>query len=378
MTLRDADGAVVASGRGTQGRLMIEGVHPWRPGEGYLYALTVVLARDGVTIDTYEQPVGVRTVEVRAQELLVNGEPFRFRGFGRHEDAAVRGRGHDDVLMVHDFELMAWVGANSFRTGHYPHAEEVLDYADRHGIVVIDEAPAVGLNLPLAGGMIGADPRPTYSPGTVSDVTHAAHAQAVRELIERDRLHPSVVVWSLANEPETTSPESRDYFAPLLDLARQLDPTRPVGVVNMFLAPADRCRVTELCDLVMVNRYFGWYVHLGDLVAAERALEAELRGWAELGKPVLVTEYGADAMPGLHTAPPQPWSEEYQAAVLEMSHRVFDRVAAVVGEHVWSFADFATPTGLARVEGNHKGVFTRDRRPKASAHLLKRRWRSED
>jgi beta-glucuronidase len=205
-------------------------------------------------------------------------------------------------------------------------------------------------------------------------VTREAHAQAIRELVARDRHHPSVVVWSIANEPETTSTASRDYFAPLLDLTRELDPTRPVGIVNMFLAPPDRCQVTELCDLTMVNRYFGWYVHHGDLAAAEAALEAELRGWAELGKPVVVTEYGADALPGRHGALAEPWTEEYQAAVLEMSHRVFDRVAAVVGEHVWTFADFATVPGVTRVDGNTKGIFTRDRRPKAAAQVLRTRW----
>ena len=60
-----------------------------------------------------------------------------------------------------------------------------------------------------------------------------------------------------------------------------------------------------------------------------------------------------------------------------MYHRVFDRIDAVVGEHVWNFADFETTPGIFRVDGNKKGVFTRDRRPKAAAHLLRRRWRRE-
>ena len=95
--------------------------------------------------------------------FLINGEPFYFKGFGKHEDAAVRGKGHDDVFMVHDFALMEWLGANSFRTSHYPYAEEVLEYADRHGIVVIDEAPAVGINSGLAAGVFGAKPHTTFS-----------------------------------------------------------------------------------------------------------------------------------------------------------------------------------------------------------------------
>ena len=61
-----------------------------------------------------------------------------------------------------------------------------------------------------------------------------------------------------------------------------------------------------------------------------------------------------------------------------MTHRVFERVDGVVGAHVWNFADFATVDALARVDGNRKGIFTRDRRPKAAAHALRRLWRAED
>jgi beta-glucuronidase len=93
----------------------------------------------------------VRTVEIAARSSS-STESLLLQGFGKHEDAAVRGKGHDDAFMVHDFELMDWIGANSFRTAHYPYAEEVLDYADRHGVVVIDETAAVGLNLPPRGG----------------------------------------------------------------------------------------------------------------------------------------------------------------------------------------------------------------------------------
>jgi beta-glucuronidase len=137
--------------------------------------------------------------------------------------------------------------------------------------------------------------------------------------------------------------------------------------------------VADLFDVVMLNRYYGWYVNTGDLPGAERALEAELHAWADkLGKPIIMTEYGADTLPGLHSTSPVPWTEEYQTELLAMSHRVFDRVDAVVGEQLWNFADFATSSGIMRVDGNKKGVFTRDRRPKAATAHLRRRWRGEE
>lgn len=375
--LRDADGAEVARSMGATGSLSVPDVHLWAPGDGYLYDLDLELVDDaGAVVDSYRQTVGIRTVEVRGIEFLINGAPFYFKGFGKHEDAAVRGKAHDDAFMVHDFELMRWIGANSFRTSHYPYAEEVLDYADRQGIVVIDETAAVGLNSGLAGGIFGGDSFPTFSPETINDASQAVHAQAIRELVQRDKNHPCVAVWSIANEPESDTAEAEDYFRPLFELTRSLDRTRPVGFVNVMLAPAGKCRVTQFADLAMINRYYGWYVNTGDLPAAERAFEAELREWAAQGKPIVITEYGADTVVGLHSITPMPWTEEYQSAYLEMNHRVFDRVDAVVGEQMWNFADFQTGPGVFRVDGNKKGAFTRERRPKASAHLLRARWHS--
>ena len=375
VALRDADGRGVVRAHGAAGELAVPDAHPWRPGEGYLYELGVELWRGAdAPVDAYALPVGIRTVEVDGTRFLINGEPFYFTGFGKHEDSAVRGKAHDDVLMVHDFALLDWLGANSFRTSHYPYAEEVLDHADRHGIVVIDETPAVGLNMGL--GLFDAQGRRTFSEETVNAATREVHRQAIRELVARDKHHPCVVLWSIANEPESETPESRTYFEPLAAEARRLDPSRPIGFANMLLAPADKDQISDLFDVLMLNRYYGWYVNTGDLPAAERALETELNAWvAKHGKPIVMTEYGADTLAGLHSVVPVPWTEEYQAELLAMSHRVFDRVDAVVGEHVWNFADFATSSGVMRVDGNKKGVFTRDRRPKAVAHELRRRWR---
>jgi len=376
LVLRDADGEVVARGGGEAGELEVQGVRPWRPGEGYLYDLTVELrGQAGGLIDTCSLPVGVRSVRVDKSRFLINEEPFTFRGFGKHEDAAVRGKAHDDVFMVHDFALMEWLGANSFRTSHYPYAEEVLDYADRHGIVVIDETAAVGINSGLAAGAFGAQPHATFSADTINEVTQEAHRRAIGELIARDKNHPCVVLWSIANEPESVTPEARAYFQPLVEETRRLDPTRPIGFANVMGATPDVDVLTDLFDVVMLNRYHGWYLQPGDLATAEAALTAEIAAWVDAyDKPILFTEYGADTFPGLHDVVPSMWTEEYQSELLAMFHRVFDRFDAVVGEHVWNFADFATAPGVMRVDGNKKGVFTRERRPKAAAHLLRQRW----
>jgi len=377
VVLRDASGRQVAEATGAKGTLTVDNAHRWAPGDGYLYDLEVQLVQGETVLDSYHQSVGIRTVQVSGNRFLINGDPFYFTGFGKHEDLAVIGKGHNDAFMVHDFELLEWIGANSFRTSHYPYSEDVLEYADRHGIVLIDETAAVGINMGLGGGIFGGQGYTTFSAETINDTTREVHAQAIRELVARDKNHPSVVLWSIANEPESDTEGAENYFRPLFELTRELDPSRPVGFVNVMLAPYGKCRVSQFADVLMLNRYYGWYVNTGDLPAAEQAWEQELRGWASENKPIIITEYGADTYPGLHSIDVQPWSEEYQVAYLDMNHRVFDRIDAVVGEQVWNFADFATTSGVMRVGGNKKGVFTRDRQPKAAAHALRRRWRKD-
>jgi beta-glucuronidase len=365
--LRDAAGEAVADAAGADGVLAVRSARAWGPDDPYLYRLDV---RHGP--DEYSLPVGIRTVQVEGARLLLNGEPVALRGFGMHEDSALHGKGHDDARMVRDFALLKWIGANSFRTSHYPYAEEVLDYADREGLLVIDETPAVGLHLSL-GDMGDAGAR-TFGPDAIGEPAAAAHLAVLRELIARDRNHPSVIAWSVANEPDTAEPAARGYFAPLVSAVRELDASRPVCFANVATAPPEADVVTDLFDLICVNRYYGWYADPGDLEAAERNLEAELRAWARRGKPILVTEFGADALPGLHALPPTMWSEDYQAALITMSLRVFRRIPEVIGEHVWNFADFATAQATHRPGGNHKGVFTRDRQPKPAAWLLRELW----
>src|SRR4030095_4330252 len=122
-----------------------------------------------------------------------------------------------------------------FRTCHYPSPQDWLDYADRHGIVVIDETAAVGLNMGLGGGIFGAQGYTTFSPETVNDATREVHAQAISELVARDNTPPGVVRWSPANEPESATEGAETYFRPLFELTRQLAPSRPVGFVNVML-----------------------------------------------------------------------------------------------------------------------------------------------
>lgn len=108
--------------------------------------------------------------------------------------------------------------------------------------------------------------------------------------------------------------------------------------------------------------------------AASYAWNMELDFWKKIGKPVMMTEYGADTLAGLHNCSPEMWSEEFQVEFYKMYSKAFDGRDFFIGEHAWNFADYATLQGCMRADGNRKGIFTRERRPKMIAHYFRERW----
>ncbi|NOU35941.1 MAG: beta-glucuronidase [Kiritimatiellaceae bacterium] len=364
--LMNPEGDVLHRAAARSGTIPVENPVLWEPGRGVLYTLEVRLRDSGGKVfDSYREEFGFRSIKVTATTFEINGRPFYFRGFGKHEDADIRGRCLDLATMVHDFALLKWIGANSIRTSHYPYSEEFMRMADRQGLVVIDEVPAVGFNM--------WNDVPVFCDERANSKTLEHHLDVTRGLIRRDKNHPCVVMWSLGNEPASQNEAAEPYFQSVIGEARRLDASRPITVVEDRWP--DQTRIGHLVDVICVNRYFGWYHHTGEMDRIEELLEADLRAWhTRFAKPVMVAEYGADTIHGFHSVMSQFFTEEFQASFLEQYHRVYDRLPFMVGEHVWNFADFATKQGTKRVWGNRKGIFTRQRHPKSAAQILKQRW----
>ena len=343
----------------------------WSPGDPYLYPLTVTLTDGQGVTDAYTLDIGIRTVEVRGDQLLLNREPIKLTGFGKHEDFPLSGRGLNLPMWIRDYELLKWVGANSYRTSHYPYAEEAMQLADRLGILVINEIPAVGLNF--------------EDPEEQTQQRLAQCQKQLRELIARDKNHPSTIMWNVANEPMGGPPlgmgapvpraveAGMRFFRQLYDDAHRLDGTRPVTLVGVQGGVRDWLGIF---DVVCVNAYYGWYTEPGQLDLARQALELNLDDLHRaFGKPVMITEFGTDTLPGIHNQPPEMWTEEYQVEFIRRHLDVAARRPFMIGMHIWNFADFKTGQGTMRAAAmNFKGVFTRDRRPKMAAHFLRDRW----
>ena len=369
----DELGNLVTKSKGKTGVIEIKNANLWEPLNPYLYNIKIKFEDD-----EYKLPFGIRTVRVRENKFYINNKAFYFKGYGKHEDTFPAGKGLNLPMNAKDISLLKWQGANSFRTSHYPYSEEMMRLCDREGIVVIDETPAVGINLQFGGGAaFGGDGLSTYD-NEKGIQTQEHHKEVIRDMIDRDKNYACVVMWSLANEPDNVSPGGYEYFEPLYRLAKKLDPQkRPCTVASVQMTDNPKVDFSSrLSDVICLNRYYGWYFSGGDLETAEKALNSELAKWEKVGKPLIFTEYGADTISGLHDTVPTMYTEEYQIAYYKMNNKVFDSYPFIIGEHAWNFADFETGQSLLRVQGNKKGLFTRDRKPKMAAHYFKERWNS--
>ncbi|XP_059154863.1 beta-glucuronidase-like [Physella acuta] len=360
ITAYDATNRVVAHSSKLIDSLVIQSPTLWWPygmneTVGYRYILQV-----NISGDVYRQYFGIRTLKVTENQFLINDKPFYCHGVAKHEDSDLRGKGLDYTLITKDFNLLRWLGVNCIRTSHYPYAEEIMDFADRQGVAVIDESPGVGIKNDDNMGN--------------ESVTH--HKEVMSEMIRRDKNKPSVIMWSVANEPDTSRRASVPYFKAVIDHTRITDPAhRPVTFVCDQTFTNDL--VVPFVDVICLNRYFGWYQDTGHLEVIQRQLQTYFAGFRNLyKKPIIMTEYGADTIPGLHREPSFVFTEEYQVEFLEEYHRVFDvaKQEYLVGEMVWNFADFMTPDGTTRVVGNKKGLLTRQRQPKRAAFVIRDRY----
>ncbi|ELU00445.1 hypothetical protein CAPTEDRAFT_123745 [Capitella teleta] len=361
----DQEYRTIAEANESDGELNIADARLWWPYSmrqddfGYMYELQVTVnSSDG--IDVYRLPFGIRTVKATDTQLLINEEPFYCLGFGRHEDSDIRGKGLDLPLIARDYNLLKWMGSNCYRTSHYPYAEEILDEASRWGIVIIDESPAASIR----------------EEENFNDKGLKRHLVVMEELVRRDKNKPCVIMWSIANQPKSENPKSGPYFKNVFDFIRALDPTRPLTFAIRNLNPQTEY-VAQYVDILSLNRYFGWYFDTGHTEVIQIHLSNELQNWYnKFKKPIIVSEYGADAIAGMHMLPSRVFTEDFQTDFLMEYHAVFDvyRKMFLVGEMIWNFADFMTKQGVFRVGGNKKGILTRERQPKDAAYLIRYRY----
>lgn len=316
----------------------------WSPANPRLYKVQIAAGDDRLTDD-----VGFRDIRVEGTKILLNGKPIFLRGINEHAEAPYRtGRVATDKDVDAIFGFLAELHANFVRLCHYPQDERMTRMADRRGVMVWSEIPL--------WQHISFDQPSVY-----------LKAQAMlEEMIRRDRNKASVILWSVANETPDNATRT-EFLKRLIDHAHQLDSTRPVTAALLQPRnPGDTKVLTDplaqALDVVGMNEYIGWYSYMPE--------QADNIRFELPQKPVIVSEFGAEAKAGNHGDKDQRWTEEQQLNFYEHSFVMLSKIPQVRGFSPWILMDFRSPTrnipglqdgfnrkGLIAEDGTHKKAF---------------------
>ena len=262
-----------------RGSLRIANPHLWSPRDPFLYPAAVEASVGGRAVGRWSLHTGVRSVRVDGGRLTLNGRPVQLRGVGLHEDNATQGFAVDNAWRRWLLDRAKELGASMLRT-HYPMHPYIHEVADREGLLIWSEIPVY-----------------SHKSSVIDDVTPRALAE-LRKNIETNGSHPSVLIWSIANELSSKpGPTQGAYIRRAKRTARALDPTRPVGLaVAGYPGAGCQARYGPL-DVVGVNDYFGWYPGpMGSLFDRNRLspyLDALRRCYPR--DALMITEFGAEA-----------------------------------------------------------------------------------
>jgi beta-galactosidase len=193
--------------------LKVPSTHPWSAESPYLYKLLMTLKDDsGAVIEVIPQDVGFRKVEIKNARFMVNGKPILVKGVNRHEHSEVNAKVVDKASMIKDIQLMKQFNINAVRTSHYPNHPDWYALCDKYGLYVMDEAN-------IEDHHYGNDPHNLLMN---SPEWTTAFLDRVQRMVERDKNHPSVVIWSMGNESGEGLNAKVTY-----EWTKKRDPSRP-------------------------------------------------------------------------------------------------------------------------------------------------------
>src|SRR5262249_39627626 len=309
--------------------------------------------------DQVEDWIGFRSIEVRGSEIVLNGRPIFLRGVCIHEEAPFRGGrafSKDDALT-----LLGWakeLGCNFVRLAHYPHNEQMIREADRLGLMVWSEIPVYWTIQ-------------WENPGTLANAQNQ-----LSEMIARDRNRAAVIIWSMANETPV-GPARLQFLKTLIDQTRKTDSTRLVSAaMERHYADEKTQRIDDplgqYVDVFGCNEYVGWYDGLPE--------KADGLQWkTTYQKPLIMSEFGAEAPYGNHGPPSRRWTEEFQENAYEHQVRMLKKISFLRGTCPWILMDFRSPRRpLPGIQDfyNRKGLLS-DRGEKKKAFYVMQKYYQE-
>ena len=321
----------------------------WTPENPKLYDVLITSETD-----TVKEHIGFRTIETKGNDILLNGKPIFLRGVCLHEENPLipgRPRSKSDLKM-----LLSWakeLNCNFVRLAHYPHNEYMSQLADEMGLLLWEEVPVY------------------WSIAWENPSTFDNAKQQLSELITRDKNRASVIVWSVGNE---TSPgDARNKFMEgLADHAHATDDTRLVSAALLAHTNKDTIILNDplgkKLDLISFNEYYGWYV--GGLPREISRFNFQI----DFNKPVVITEFGAEALGGFHADEDTRFSEEYQQAFYQNQLKLITKIDALRGTTPWILVDFRSPKRMNptyQEYWNRKGLYTETGKKKKAFFVMK-------
>ncbi len=319
----------------------------WSPQKPFLYQVNLIHQNQKLT-----EKIGFRTIETKGADILLNGESVFLRGISIHEENGIRGGraySREDAQM-----LLGWakeLGCNFVRLAHYPHNENMARVADEMGMMVWAEVPVY------------------WTIQWKNEATFLNAKNQLTELITRDKNRSSVIIWSVANETPV-QPERTQFLKLLIETARSLDKVRLVSAALEQHSVEQFANIhtiddplQQFVDVISFNQYIGWYSGLPESC---KSVVFDIK----FDKPVIISEFGGDALQGLHGTKEERWTEEFQEDLYIETLKMIDKIPQLRGVSPWILADFRSPRrplpniqegwnrkGLISETGNKKRAF---------------------
>jgi len=325
-------------------------VQRWSPAEPKLYTVTIKSDHDRIS-----EKIGFRNIDVRSDEILLNGQPVFLKGVSIHEEIPQRkGRVASETDIMQLLLQARDLGCNFIRASHYPMHEHLIRKAEEMGFMIWEE-------IPLWQGINFTDP----------EITGKAKGM-LKNMIARDKNRCGVIVWSLSNETRPT-PERTRVLRSMADFSKAMDPTRLIAsAFDQFKYSGNKIIIddplSEDLDILAANKYMGWYTPWPGGAG-------NIKWVASHKKPLIISEFGAEALYGNHgtadTA--SSWTEEFQAKVMEDNIRMFRANPQLRGVCAWVLADFRSPTrmhGTYQNGWNRKGLLSEYGEKKKAWHVI--------
>ena len=322
----------------------------WTPDKPKIYDVTLECAGDKVN-----DRVGFREIKVNGMDILLNGKPLFLRGISCHEDSIENGKALTDDERLENIRLAKELGCNFMRVAHYPHSEKMAQIADEMGLLLWEEVPVYW------GIQFG------------NEDTYSDAENQLCELITRDYNRASVIIWSVGNENDDTD-DRLSFMSRLAKFAKTLDDTRLVSAACLvnYKKNAIEDRLEQYLDMIGLNEYCGWYT-------AEWRMLPELFENSDPKKPVIITEFGADAYPKLRGTITDKGTEDCQAYVYERQIENIRKIPYIKGMTPWIMFDFRCPrrTSVNQRYYNTKGLISADKKHKKLAFYVLREFYEE-